>query len=109
MGELKRVVGGVWCNRKSRPNTNGFGSVQPCEITPERKLRWRRLGIGITVGVYYLQACGGAVDVLDIALVANRWDCALGGACFDDRFDLNGDDVISVADVMLVAAQWNAP
>ena len=72
-------------------------------------------GIGITGGAYYLQACGfdlncdGAVDVVDISLIANHWGCSLGDPCFVARYDLTGDDVITVADVMTIAGQWSIP
>ncbi len=53
--------------------------------------------------------CDGVTDVLDIILVANRWNCLLGAPCYLDRFDLNADDAITIADAMIVAGAWNAP
>ena len=67
-------------------------------------------------GVYFLATCAGydltcdgVTDVLDIILVANRWNCLLGAPCYLDRFDLNADDAITIADAMIVAGAWNAP
>lgn len=50
--------------------------------------------------------CDGVTDVMDIILVANRWDCALGAPCYLARFDLNDDNAITIADVMIVAGAW---
>ncbi|MEZ4768008.1 MAG: hypothetical protein R2844_06215 [Caldilineales bacterium] len=73
-------------------------------------------GIGVTGGVYYLQPCGGgfdvncdgAVDILDISLVADRWGCALGDPCYAGRFDFNDDNAITVADLMILSQAWGS-
>ncbi len=50
--------------------------------------------------------CDGDVDIVDIQLVAALWGAALGDPAYHPRYDLNGDDVIGVADIILAAQRW---
>jgi hypothetical protein len=50
--------------------------------------------------------CNCTVDATDVQMVANNWRCATGDGCYDDRHDVDGDGVITVIDVMRIAAQW---
>jgi hypothetical protein len=49
----------------------------------------------------------GQVDVLDIQWVASRWRMTDDDPDWDARYDLNGDGIITVVDIMLVAAHWD--
>ena len=53
--------------------------------------------------------CDCVVDIEDIMLVANSWACQSGDACYDERYDLDGDGDIDIVDIMLVAANWGIP
>jgi hypothetical protein len=46
------------------------------------------------------------VDIVDIMLVAGRWNSAPGHPRYDPRYDVDGDGDIDVVDIMLVAAHW---
>ncbi len=46
------------------------------------------------------------VDIVDIMLVAGRWNAVLGDPPYDPRYDLDGDGAIDVVDIMLVATHW---
>jgi hypothetical protein len=46
------------------------------------------------------------VDVADVMVVARRWRCRSGEACYDPRYDADGDDQITVVDMMHVARGW---
>jgi hypothetical protein len=46
------------------------------------------------------------VDVVDIMLVATRWEATLGEPRYDPRYDLDGDGDIDVVDIMLVSSHW---
>jgi hypothetical protein len=48
----------------------------------------------------------GRVDIVDIMLVASRWNTKQCGTNYDHQFDLDGDGDIDVVDIMMVAAQW---
>ncbi len=47
------------------------------------------------------------VDIVDIMMVASRWNCQGEDACYDARCDLDGDGDIDIVDVMQVAARWD--
>ena len=46
------------------------------------------------------------IGVEDIMQVASRWRCRCGDACYDPRYDSDGDCDIDVVDIMLVVAHW---
>jgi hypothetical protein len=48
----------------------------------------------------------GDVDIVDIMLVASRWGCRCGDACYWDRCDLDNDCDIDIIDILLVAGRW---
>lgn len=52
--------------------------------------------------------CTLTIDSSDIAAVASRWSCVDGGpgACYEARFDLDGDGHIDIIDVMRSASHW---
>ena len=50
--------------------------------------------------------CDCDVDILDIMLVASRWNSSVGDDDYDPAYDLNDDGKIDVVDVMLVAIHW---
>jgi hypothetical protein len=43
---------------------------------------------------------------VDVQAVAGTWRCARGEPCFSERYDADGDDEITVVDIMKVAATW---
>jgi hypothetical protein len=47
------------------------------------------------------------VDIVDIMLVANRWNSVLGDPSYDARYDVDGDEDIDIADIMWVASHWS--
>ena len=50
--------------------------------------------------------CSCVVDVADIMEVASRWRCQLGDECYDETYDLDGDEDIDIVDIMLVVTRW---
>jgi len=48
----------------------------------------------------------GAVDIVDIMLVASRWHTAMGDPAYEPIYDLNDDGEIDIVDIMLVAVHW---
>jgi hypothetical protein len=48
----------------------------------------------------------GDVDIVDIMLVASRWGCRCGDACYTSACDLDGDCDIDIIDILLVAGRW---
>ncbi|RLC29698.1 MAG: hypothetical protein DRH37_06970, partial [Deltaproteobacteria bacterium] len=46
------------------------------------------------------------VDVVDIMLVAARWNTSCGDPSYNADFDFDADCDIDVIDIMMVAAQW---
>jgi dienelactone hydrolase len=53
--------------------------------------------------------CDGQVNALDIQAVAAAWQIAAGQPGYDPRFNVDGDQVITVVDVQTFAAQWGWP
>lgn len=51
--------------------------------------------------------CDCVVDVSDIQAIADAWRCRDGDGCYDTRHDVDGDNVVTVVDVMKVAAAWD--
>jgi hypothetical protein len=54
----------------------------------------------------YDSDCDGDVDIVDVMLVASRWNTSLGDPNYDAKYDIDNDGDIDIVDVMLVAAQW---
>ncbi len=54
-------------------------------------------------------ACDGQVDTLDIQTVALAWQTVPGQPAYDPRYDVDGDQVITIVDVQTFAAQWGWP
>jgi hypothetical protein len=46
------------------------------------------------------------VDVVDIMIVASRWNSSVGDPDYDPAYDLDDDGDIDVLDIMLVASHW---
>jgi hypothetical protein len=49
------------------------------------------------------------VDIVDVMMVASRWNTSSGDQNYDAKYDLDNDDDIDIVDIMLVAAQWPWP
>lgn len=54
-------------------------------------------------------ACDGQVNALDIQAVALAWQIEAGQPGYDVRFDVDGDETITILDVQTFAAQWGWP
>jgi inhibitor of cysteine peptidase len=50
--------------------------------------------------------CSGSVDVADIQAVANSWRCKQGEACYQAEYDIDGDGIVTIVDIMRMAAEW---
>jgi hypothetical protein len=50
--------------------------------------------------------CDGGVDVVDIQQVTAVWGTSQGDPGFDSQYDLDGDGVIGVQDIVIAAAHW---
>ena len=50
--------------------------------------------------------CSCVIDVADIMKVASRWRCRLGDGCYNETYDLDGDEDIDIVDIMLVVVWW---
>jgi hypothetical protein len=46
------------------------------------------------------------VDVADIMLVADCWNCRSEDGCYNERYDLDRDGDVDIVDIMLVVAHW---
>jgi PKD repeat protein len=46
------------------------------------------------------------VDVNDVSVVAAAWRCKVGDPCYESRYDIDGDGLITVVDILRVASQW---
>jgi len=49
----------------------------------------------------------GVIDIVDIQLVAARWNTAVGDPDYDPLYDINEDGVINVVDIQRVASRWH--
>jgi thermitase len=51
----------------------------------------------------------GVINIIDIQLVAARWNTAAGdpGSGYDPFYDINDDGRINIVDIQRVAAKWN--
>jgi hypothetical protein len=54
-------------------------------------------------------ACDGQVNALDLQAVALAWQSSAGQPDFDPRFDIDGDQTITIADVQVFSSQWAWP
>ena len=50
--------------------------------------------------------CDGGVDVADVQQVAAHWGTAQGNPGYHPRYDLDGDDLIGVLDIVIDATRW---
>jgi hypothetical protein len=50
--------------------------------------------------------CNCTVNVEDVQAVADRWRCEVGDGCYDDRYDVDGDGIVTVIDGMQIAVRW---
>jgi thermitase len=75
------------------------------------------IGVAISVGtqdgnVIVTTACredvngDGRINIVDIQLVASRWNTAVGDPAYDPLYDINEDGRINIVDIQLVAAKW---
>ena len=51
--------------------------------------------------------CDCDVDIVDIMLVASRWDSQVGDPKYDPHYDRDSDGDIDIVDIMLVASHWD--
>ena len=50
--------------------------------------------------------CDGDIDVADIQQIAARWNTAAGDPFYHPRYDLNGDGIVDVQDLIRAAMHW---
>lgn len=50
--------------------------------------------------------CNRTVDAADLQTVANNWRHETGDGCYEEHRDIDGDGIITVIDLMKIAAQW---
>jgi hypothetical protein len=50
--------------------------------------------------------CSGGVDIIDVERVAARFGAVVGDNRYQARYDLDGDNTIGVADIVIVAQAW---
>jgi hypothetical protein len=48
----------------------------------------------------------GRVDIVDIMMVASRWNTSVGDPNYDPTRDLDSDGDIDIVDIMMVAVHW---
>jgi hypothetical protein len=49
----------------------------------------------------------GTINIVDIQLVAARWNTTEGDSNYDPVYDMNEDGRINIVDIQRVAAKWN--
>jgi hypothetical protein len=101
-----------------------FRTVAQCglsvPLSVEGKMTWaggydyifNGVGSGSTVGITIAGDVNldRRVDIVDIMLVATRWNTVVGDPGYDVRYDLAPDmpnGAIDIVDIMYVAARWN--
>ncbi len=47
------------------------------------------------------------VNIIDLALVASRYEIGVGSLLYSPQYDLNQDGVINILDIQIVAAHYN--
>ena len=50
--------------------------------------------------------CNCVVDIVDVMLVASRWNTHVGDPDYDPAYDMDNDGDIDIVDVMIVASHW---
>ena len=50
--------------------------------------------------------CDCDVDIVDIMLVASRWNARVGDPNYDLAYDMDADGDIDIVDIMIVASHW---
>ncbi len=52
--------------------------------------------------------CSFNIDSVDLTALASHWNCVAGepSACYEARFDLDGDQDIDIGDVLMGASHW---
>lgn len=50
--------------------------------------------------------CSGSVNIIDVQTVAGRFGKVLGNPQYHARYDLDGNDVINVSDIIIAAQSW---
>jgi|GEM_PF-5727469 len=88
--------------------------VSGASATASPQLAWsndhdlHQVNLSATAAPCYDFDHSGQVDVADIQAVANHWHQHAGDPGWDVRFDVNGDGVITIVDIMQVSAAWGS-
>lgn len=79
------------------------------QVTWEGLYTFSGVGAGNTVAITVAGDVNadGAVDVVDIMLVAGRWSAVQGQPQYDPSYDLDANGEIDLMDITFVAARWN--
>lgn len=78
--------------------TRTAGTIQPSDVTG---------GATFTVCFFADLDCNNTINIVDIQVVAGRWNTAVGNPSYDPAYDIDKDGDIDIADVQRVAGQWN--
>lgn len=54
-------------------------------------------------------ACDGRVDALDLQVVAGAWQSQPGDPRYDPRFDVDGNQIVTIVDIQRFAVAWGWP
>jgi hypothetical protein len=94
-----------WLTEDSDWVEHGFGAVR-------MKFSYDATnGTGIYVNRHGMTCIGditgdGVVNMDDVWPLVNRWNVAKGEPDYDPLYDLNSDDIIDLADIMIVVSNW---
>jgi hypothetical protein len=86
--------------------------VNNASATANPQLAWsndrdlHQVALSATAAPCYDFDHSGQVDDKDIKTVADHWRQRSGDSGWEARFDVNGDGVINIVDIMLVSARW---
>ena len=125
-GQVRYDAGSLTCHAASncpsgsvRLATIRFRTIGECgflvplalkgQIAWEGLLTFDGVGAGSTVAITIAGDvdADGAVDVVDIMLVAGRWSAVQGQPQYDPGYDLDSNGEINLMDITFVAARWN--
>ncbi len=63
-------------------------------------------GYCVPIGDVYPDVPDGIVDIQDVMAIASRWRMTDEDPDWNSRYDLNGDGIITVVDIMMAVVHW---
>jgi hypothetical protein len=85
---------------------NGAAATASPELVWHNDHDLHQVALSATSAPCYDFDHSGQVDANDIQAVASGWRLRAGDTGWDARFDVNGDGVINIVDIMRVSAAW---